>query len=141
MKNPTVYLSGPMHNIPDNGKGWRQDLITKYTDFTFLDPTRHEIQDVSVVELDETDIKKSDGLIANVWVPSVGTSMEIYLAFTTGKLVVVVTPDLQSLWLTAHCHFMTTSLDDGMRFLQEAFEKGFVPTAIRQLPKLARAMK
>jgi hypothetical protein len=40
-----LYLSGPMHNIPDNGKGWRQDLITKYTDFTFLDPTRHEKQD------------------------------------------------------------------------------------------------
>jgi hypothetical protein len=134
-----IYASGPMHNVPDSGRGWRQDLIKKYTDFTFLDPTRHDIQDVSVVELDKTDIEKSDALIANVWVPSVGTSMEIYLAFTTGKLVVVVTPDLENLWLAAHCHYMTTSMDEALQFLQEYFEKGFVPTAIRQLPKLARA--
>jgi len=123
-----------MHNVPDKGKGWRQELITKCTDFTFLDPTRHQSQDASVVELDKNDIKGSDALIANVWCPSVGTAQEIYIAFTAGKGVVVVTPDLGNLWLAAHSHFVTTSIEEGMQFIREYFEKGFVPTATHQLP-------
>src|SRR5262245_17847212 len=140
-----IYTSGPMRQTSKRQcLGWRQSLIKKYPQHKFLDPTRHNIPDndilrysARIVANDLADIREADAVLANVWKYSAGTSMEIGFAFTSGKIVVIVAPETfhDDVWLQEHSHFMTTRLHDGMQFLEEAFEKGYVPTATHRLPR------
>lgn len=67
-----------------------------------------------IVELDKVDVARADVLIASAPKPSVGTSMEVFLAFQTGKLVITVTPPNgppPSPWLVYHSNALVHSYE------------------------------
>jgi nucleoside 2-deoxyribosyltransferase len=123
-QRPTIYCSGPMQTVPHEEMcGWRQELISKYSEFDWLDPTRHAMQgNPTVIERDKRDIAYCDAVLAHVPKFSCGTLMEIFFAFSVcGKPVVVVTPHEfhQDVWLKFHCHYLIDNFDDAMDFLKK----------------------
>jgi len=76
-----------------------------------------------IVELDKVDIAQSDALIVNYDKPSVGTSMEVYLAFESGKGVVVVARSDANIspWLRYHSHAIVHDFDEAIAFLKGMF--------------------
>lgn len=119
----TVYLCGPINGCTDEGaNGWRDFVINRAPQFEYLNPMRRDYRGKEdynfdeIVELDKIDIANSDALLVNYDKPSVGTSMEVYIAFTTGKLVVVVArlDAAISPWLRYHSHRIVRSLDEAI---------------------------
>ncbi|KPF74587.1 hypothetical protein IP68_12575 [Blastomonas sp. AAP25] len=125
----TLYLCGPINGCTDaEAINWREHVKTIWPGTT-LDPMRRDYRGKEaecvdeIVELDKIDIARSDALVVNYDKPSVGTSMEVYLAFTTGKGVVVVArPDaVISPWLRYHSHSIVHSFDDAVLVLKTMF--------------------
>lgn len=125
---PTIYLCGPINGCTDSeAKDWREFVKSKWSGKT-LDPMRRdyrgkEAESVNeIVTLDKIDIANSDVLLVNYDKPSVGTSMEIYIAFTTGKLVVVVATQGTNIspWMRYHSHKIANSFEEGLAFIEEA---------------------
>lgn len=123
----TIYLCGPINGCTDEEcQNWRSFVKTKW-EGKCLDPMRRdyrgrEAESVNeIVTLDKVDIANSDALLVNYDKPSVGTSMEVYIAFTAGKLVVVVAaPDTNiSPWLRYHSHAILPSFAVALAFIQE----------------------
>jgi len=102
MTEPTVYLAGPVQNVEDSGRGWRDDLKGLYGDrWDFLDPLdkydvaaedltivddgpagEGEITQAELVETDKAFVDEADAVFVG-WsvVPSVGTPMEMLYAY------------------------------------------------------------
>lgn len=119
----TIYLCGPINGCTDaEANDWREHVKALAPQFAYLNPMRRdyrgkEAESVNeIVTLDKIDIANSHALLVNYDKPSVGTSMEVYIAFSTGKLVVVVTrPDaIISPWLRYHSHAIEHSFGDGI---------------------------
>lgn len=119
----TVYLCGPINGCTDaEANDWREHVKAAAPQFAYLNPMRRdyrgkEAESVNeIVTLDKIDIANSHALLVNYDKPSVGTSMEVYIAFSTGKLIVVVTrPDaIISPWLRYHSHAIEHSFGDGI---------------------------
>jgi nucleoside 2-deoxyribosyltransferase len=129
----TIYLCGPINGCTDEEcRNWREYVKerTKYSCyFEYLDPMRRdyrgkEAESVNeIVTLDKIDIANSDAILVNYDKPSVGTSMEVYIAFSTGKLVVVVAQSdaVVSPWLRYHSHKIAHSFDEAVSFVTEFF--------------------
>lgn len=116
----TVYLCGPINGCTDSeATDWREQVKRRAPHFQYLDPMRRdyrgkEAESINeIVTLDKVDIANSHALLVNYDKPSVGTSMEVFIAFSTGKLVVVVArPDaVISPWLAYHSHRIMHSFD------------------------------
>ncbi len=116
----TVYLCGPINGCTDSeATDWRAAVKLRAPFFKYLDPMRRdyrgrELEALNeIVTLDKIDIANSDALLVNYDKPSVGTSMEVYIAFSTGKLVVVVCRHdaVISPWLAYHSHRLMHSFD------------------------------
>ncbi len=117
MKNPKVYLSGPMDHVDEEeGKGWRERAKELLSDhgITVFDPYDFE-QDVDtpklLVKADLTHIIQSHGMIINasqdviVW----GSPMETLWAWQNGIMNVAFTGTLHaSPWLSAHASIVAT---------------------------------
>ncbi len=125
----TLYLCGPINGCTDaEAIDWRQHVKTLWPGAT-LDPMRRdyrgrEAESVNeIVELDKIDIAQCDALIVNYDKPSVGTSMEVFHAFNTGKgIVVVARPDASiSPWLRYHSHAIVHSFDEAVEVLGGMF--------------------
>jgi nucleoside 2-deoxyribosyltransferase len=125
----TLYLCGPINGCTDaEAINWREHVKTLWPGAT-LDPMRRdyrgrEAESVrEIVELDKVDIAQSDALIVNYDRPSVGTSMEVYLAFTSGKAVVVVAREdaVISPWLRYHSHAIVHDFDTAVVTLKGMF--------------------
>lgn len=123
----TIYLCGPINGCTDEEcKDWRSVVKAKW-EGRCLDPMRRdyrgrETESVNeIVTLDKVDIANSDALIVNYDKPSVGTAMEVYLAFTSGKLIAVVArPETTiSPWLRYHSHTIVPSFDQALNFILE----------------------
>jgi len=128
MPTPTIYLCGPINGCTDEEcKDWREFVKARWQGPT-LDPMRRDYrgrEDESVneiVTLDKVDIANSDVILVNYDKPSVGTSMEIFIAFSTGKLVVVVAKDGTRIspWMRYHSHKIVGSFDAAISFVAEA---------------------
>lgn len=115
-----VYLCGPMDGCTDEEAGdWRKDA-SRYLNLagiTTLDPmdrdykyTKYSADPESVlpdlVEEDKIDIEMSDVLLVLYSKISVGTSMEIMLAWQKQKRVIIVAPEgmVLSPWICYHSH-------------------------------------
>lgn len=121
-----IYLCGPINGCTDEEcRNWREYVKerTKYSPaFEYLDPMRRDYRGketesvTEIVTLDKIDIANSDALLVNYDKPSVGTAMEVYIAFSTGKLVVVVARKdaVISPWLRYHSHKIAHSFDDAI---------------------------
>lgn len=123
----TIYLCGPINGCTDaECSDWREFVKTQWEGPT-LDPMRRDYrgkEDESVneiVTLDKVDIANSDAILVNYDKPSVGTSMEVYLAFTAGKLVVVVAKPGERIspWLRYHSHKIADGFGDALAFIRE----------------------
>lgn len=141
MYNKKVYLCGPINGCTDEeANGWR-DLAKYYLQyydkdaFTVrtpkmipIDPMKRDYRGQEgdtyreIVDLDKLDIRNSDALLVYYEKPSVGTSMEIFYAWTLGKPIVVVTPSGTNIspWLKYHSTKIIYS-DNG--FLNHAIDK------------------
>lgn len=121
----TVYLCGPINGCTDDeASNWRDQVKQVLGEDRCLDPMRRDYRGREaecvneIVELDKEDIFASDIVLANCWQVSVGTSMEIYLAWEEGiPVIAIVPPDAKvSPWLTYHAQ-VVTSLDSAFEIL------------------------
>jgi predicted Rossmann-fold nucleotide-binding protein len=128
MNDKTIYLCGPIMGCTDSeANDWRA-LVKGLWDGPVLDPMRRDYRGSElesfeeVVKLDKVDVHQSDALIVNFPGPSVGTAMEVYMAFEMGKLVVVVVaPDVRiSPWLRYHSHAIVYSFGDAVNVVRNA---------------------
>ena len=128
MKLLTVYLCGPINGCTDEEcRDWREHVKANYPGPT-LDPMRRDYRGKEteayreIVELDKIDVAQADVLLVNYDKPSVGTSMEILLAWQIGKRVVLVCPPGASLspWLRYHSHHIVHSFFDALAILGNA---------------------
>ncbi len=115
MKLKTIYLAGAIHGLSDaECNNWR-DMATNLWGGPVLDPMRRDArgkeQDPKVVrevvEQDKQDIMQADGILVYFVKPSVGTSMEIMLAWLFRKPIALVNASMNgqplSIWLSYHC--------------------------------------
>lgn len=70
-----------------------------------------------IVELDKLDIKECDIVLANCPKPSVGTSMEILLAWQLGRPVVAVVDGSVSPWLRYHTTRICGSVKEAVEWI------------------------
>lgn len=128
MNNKTIYLCGPIMGCTDaEANDWRTQVKDLWDGRT-LDPMRRDYRGrelesfEEVVKLDKVDVHQSDALIVNFPGPSVGTAMEVFMAFEMGKLVVVVVhPETKvSPWLRYHSHAITYSFEDAVETVRQA---------------------
>lgn len=96
----TVYLAGPINGCNEGQKhNWRKTVKKKYAgDFDFIDPSADDMWPAGssahdLVEADVKNIERSDGILANMWRESIGTTLGIVHASRKGRPVVVADPN------------------------------------------------
>lgn len=123
MSNPKIYLCGPINGCTDTEcKDWRDEV--KFYHINCIDPMKRDYRGKEqvayreIVDLDKRDIRNSDIILVNYDKPSVGTSMEVFYAWTLGIPVIVwCKPDaVLSPWMKYH----STSI---VHTMKEAIEK------------------
>lgn len=121
-----VYLCGPINGRTDaDCKDWREE--TKRTLADTLDPMDRDYRGrelepgiaKEIVENDKADILKCDALLVFFDKPSVGTSMEVHLAWQHGKRIDVVNASGRPLspWLIYHAGFIHESMGEALQAL------------------------
>jgi nucleoside 2-deoxyribosyltransferase len=124
----TIYLCGPIQGRTDEDcQGWRERAKQLWTG-DYNDPLRRDYRGrelqpgvpAEIVANDTADIQCSDALLVYFDKPSVGTAMEIYMAHTLGRPVVVVDASGQPLspWLVHHATIVVKSLDEAINHLE-----------------------
>lgn len=121
-KSMNVYLCGPINGCTDSEcndwRGYAKANIAKTTDPMKRDYRGKEANSYrEIVELDKRDVHNCDVVLANCPKPSVGTSMEILLAWQLGKVVVVVAPEPMSPWLRYHATKVTGSMREAVEWI------------------------
>lgn len=128
MKDKTIYLCGPIMGCTDaEANDWRS-RVKELWEGRVLDPMRRDYRGrelesfEEVVKLDKVDVHQSDALIVNFPGPSVGTAMEVYMAFEMGKLVVVVVSEGTRIspWLRYHSHVIVNSFEEAVQRVAES---------------------
>jgi hypothetical protein len=121
-----VYLCGPINGRSDDDcKGWREyakERLPDTKDPMDRDYRGRELEPgiaAEIVENDKLDIQESDALLVYYDKPSVGTSMEVYMAHGMGKRIVIVDKSGKPLspWLMYHSHEIYKSLDEAIAAL------------------------
>lgn len=116
-----VYLCGPINGCTDSEcTDWRE--ATKLYFPNSIDPMVRDYRGKEaeayreIVELDKRDIRNSDVILVNYDKPSVGTSMEVFYAWTLGiPVVVVAAKDARiSPWLRYHSTCIVHSFSDAL---------------------------
>lgn len=126
-----IYLCGAIHGVSDQfARGWR-DYFHNEADCqifgrpTFVDPMKRDFRGVEaehtneIVDLDKWDIQRSDIIVAHAPVPSWGTAMEIFYAWTLGKPILVVSSRAHNPWLAYHSTKIVATLEDAQTVLKE----------------------
>jgi hypothetical protein len=121
-----IYLCGPINGRSDDDcKGWREYVKERVGNT--LDPMDRDYRGrelepgiaKEIVENDKKDIAASLTILVYYDKPSVGTSMEVYMAHSMGKRIVLVDKSGKPLspWLIYHCHEVYKSLDEAIAAL------------------------
>jgi nucleoside 2-deoxyribosyltransferase len=120
MNAKVVYLCGPINGCTDaECKDWREEAKHH---FSIIDPMARDYRGKEsesyreIVDLDKLDIRNSDALLVNYVKPSVGTSMEVFYAWTLGKPVLVMCDPgaVLSPWLRYHSTAIVHSWSDAL---------------------------
>lgn len=131
-----VYLAGGIHGLSDEEVfGWREYVSRELEKYNVgsIDPTKRDYrgkEDEYAEQIVASDLDEIDDcriLLANI-IPEnqlVGTYMEIFYSSITcwPMTTIVVIPEghYPSPWLTVHCDYMLTSLDDAIWLIGELF--------------------
>ena len=118
----TIYLAGPINGCTDaEALDWREDLTARLEGHTVISPMTRDYrgkEDENVADIvngDKEDIKKSSIVVAYCPKPSVGTSMEVFYAFSVlAKRVVIYAPPGAPIspWLRYHSHVILDNPED-----------------------------
>lgn len=128
-----VYLCGPINGCTDEEcNDWRSYVKKNLDSCYIIDPMRRDYRGREeesyreIVELDKVDVARTDALIVSAPKPSVGTSMEVLLAWQLGKFIVVVVPNgtVISPWLRYHAHHIVTSYKEALDLI-EIWDRSF----------------
>jgi hypothetical protein len=118
-----VYLCGPINGCTDaECNDWRNYAKSRLP--RTLDPMRRDYRGREaeayreVVELDKRDVVACDVVLANCPKPSVGTSMEILLAWQIGRPVVAVAPEPVSPWLRYHATRVVGTMREAVEWIE-----------------------
>lgn len=120
------YLCGPINGCTDaEANNWRDTVTVAFPES--INPMKRDYRGKEltnyreIVDLDKRDIRASDVLLVNYDKPSVGTSMEIFYAWTLGIPIVIWAPPTARLspWLIYHSTAITHSLAESCRKLSE----------------------
>lgn len=105
-----IYLCGPINGCGDDeATTWREWFKTNVPG-DFVDPMKRdyrgrEVDDYrEIVDLDKRDIRGVDAVVVMYVKPSVGTSMEVFFAWTLGIPVIVIDESGKPLspWMRYH---------------------------------------
>ncbi len=124
-----VYLCGPINGCTDKeAKNWRDEVTRVFpAAFSFIDPMVRDYRGVEdmayreIVDLDKRDVRLADAILVNYVKPSVGTSMEVFYAWTIGKPIVIwcAKGEKISPWLRYHSTAFVHSIDEAKAKLME----------------------
>lgn len=120
----TIFLAGPMHNVPKEAAlAWREKakgMLDK--DFYVLHACRGREKKETMpdpkgfIARDKSDIIRSDILIvndSNLNASMIGTAMEIIFAHSLNKIIIVFgNAHIADDWLAYHSHIRVTSLEE-----------------------------
>lgn len=124
-----VYLCGPINGRSDDDcNNWRSSVKLALGEEVCVDPMRRDYRGrethpgiaTEIVRGDIHDIEGSDVILVYYDQPSVGTAMEVRMAFAEmGKMVVVVDRSGKPLspWLTYHSTVIFKSLVDAVNHI------------------------
>lgn len=124
-----IYLCGPINGCNDSEcKDWREYVKSIFPES--IDPMRRDYRGKEltlykeIVELDKDDILHCDVVLANCPYPSVGTSMEIFFAWSNFIPVCAVVPDVSKVspWLKYHATEVFESLEAVIKQLKGRYE-------------------
>lgn len=121
-----VYLCGPINGCTDEEcNDWRVLIRSLLGGCEIVDPMRRDYRGREqecwreIVELDKIDVAQCDIVAANAPKPSVGTSMEIFLAWQFAKPIVVITPNpTPSPWLIYHATKIVRTYADAAEWIR-----------------------
>ena len=114
-----IYLCGPINGCTDaEANDWRSRVKEHFSDT--IDPMvrdyrgKESVSYREIVDLDKADVRRADIILVNYDKPSVGTSMEVFYAWTLGKPVIVwcSVGAVISPWLRYHSTMIVHSLSD-----------------------------
>lgn len=118
-----VYLCGPINGCTDaECNDWRAFAKGRLPDT--VDPMKRDYRGKEaesyreIVELDKIDVRNCDVILANCPKPSVGTSMEILLAWQLGKVVVAVAEGSISPWLRYHSTKLCGTVREAVEWIE-----------------------
>jgi len=121
-----VYLCGPINGCSDaECKEWREEMKRHFP--LALDPMARDYRGKEresyreIVELDKRDVIASDVVFVNYTKPSVGTSMEIHLAWSLAIPVVLLCAPEENLspWLRYHATSIVHSVADAVAKIRQ----------------------
>lgn len=153
MKKP-IYLAGAIVGRTDQEcRQWRIEATGRALPYwPVLNPMRNdyrgrELMNIrEIVEGDLADITASWALIAMFDAPSVGTSMEIFNAYHSGRPVVLINRSVGAMlspWLIYHCARIVTSVEEAVAALIQiaAMNPGIdaIPPEAPEAPPLPEA--
>ena len=119
-----VYLCGPINACSDSEcMDWRSEARKHFPET--IDPMRRDYRGrehdsfTDIVEGDKQDIKDCDVVLAFCPKQSVGTSMEIFFAWTLQKQVIAIVPEGISIspWLIYHCTHVVMTMGEAVKIL------------------------
>jgi len=122
-----LYLAGPIWCCKgDEACGWRDRFKKELPQYEFIDPTEKYYRKGSdlwthneIISWDKLGIRKAEGIVANCWKPSIGTSMEIIYAWESLRKVFSIFPfEEPSPWIEYHSHKIFKSVDECIEFLR-----------------------
>ena len=123
-----VYLCGPINGCTDaEAKDWRQMIKNYIGEFQCIatmvrDYRGKEIENYrEIVDLDKRDVRNASVILVNYSGPSVGTSMEMFYAWTLGIPIVLwcKSDAVISPWLRYHSTTIVHSLNDACKKVLE----------------------
>lgn len=124
----SVYLCGPINGCSDDAATtWRTWFKECGLNVRYVDPMRRDYRGKEhsnyreIVELDKRDIQNCDLVVVMYVKPSVGTSMELFYAWSIGVPTIVINESAEPLspWMLYHATAVVSDKDSARQKIAE----------------------